>query len=125
MTIQHMLTTDRNHVKMSVDNIDTASDDVSFLLSISACIYMCHKPKTLKKRRTSEFFFKFNGKQLHQVLKLQRTINFVADPRNQKTVLNIETLDKLEVVKIPQGKFLVLVNTVNRSGRRARERKRW
>ncbi|KAJ8524631.1 hypothetical protein ON010_g16486 [Phytophthora cinnamomi] len=52
-----------------------------------------------------------------QVLKLQKVINFVADPRNQAAVEKLETLDALEVVDRPQRKFLVLVNPVSGSGR--------
>ncbi|CAH0475175.1 unnamed protein product [Peronospora belbahrii] len=116
----HVLTADGEPVKTPGDTIDpqkSAEHKTSFLLGLYACVCLNHRPKTLKKRKTSEFFFKFDGKQLHQVLQLQRTINFVADPRNQATVQQVKTLDDLDVIEQARRKFLVLVNPVSGPGR--------
>ncbi|CAI5703648.1 unnamed protein product [Peronospora effusa] len=113
----HVLTVDGEHVKTSGDNLDTVAANTLFLLSIFACICSSDRVNTLKTRITREFVFRFNGKQLQQVLQLQRTINCVADPRNYETVQQLKTLDELEVVERPQRKFLILVNPVSGSGR--------
>ncbi|RQM12641.1 hypothetical protein DD237_007847 [Peronospora effusa] len=113
----HVLTVDGEHVKTSVDNLDTVAANTLFLLSIFACICSSDRVNTLKTRITREFVFRFNGKQLQQVLQLQRTINCVADPRNYETVQQLKTLDELKVVERPQRKFLILVNPVSGSGR--------
>ncbi|KAG6614371.1 putative sphingosine kinase [Phytophthora cinnamomi] len=68
----HLLTADGEHVQTPVD-ADAVQDDTKFLLGIFACLCKTHKPNTLKKRRISEFFFRFSGKQMPQVLKLQKT----------------------------------------------------
>ncbi|KAG7378311.1 Sphingosine kinase 2 [Phytophthora pseudosyringae] len=109
----HVLTADGEHVETPAD----VQNDTKFLLGIFACVCKSHKPNTLKKRRVSEFFFRFEGKQMQQVLKLQKLINFVADPRNQEAVQKLESLDELEVVERSQRKFLVLVNPVSGPGR--------
>ena len=120
----HVLTADGEHVKTSVDNLDTVAATTPFFLSIFACICSSHRPNTLKTRTTREFSFKFDKKQLQQVLQLQRTINFVADPRNYATVQKVTTLDELEILERPQRKFLVLLNPVSGPGKRKRERAR-
>ncbi|ETK88300.1 hypothetical protein F441_07586 [Phytophthora nicotianae CJ01A1] len=109
----HVLTADGELVQTPVD----VQNDRKFLLGVFACICKSHKPKTLKKRRLEEFFFRFTGDQMQQVLKLQKIINFAADPRNQENVEKLESLDQLEVVEQPQRKFLVLVNPVSGPGR--------
>ncbi|KAG3071292.1 hypothetical protein PC121_g9286 [Phytophthora cactorum] len=109
----HVLTADGELVQTPVD----VQNDAKFLLGVFACVCKNHKPKTLKKRRVEEFFFRFKGEQMQQVLKLQKIINFVADPRNQEIVEKLESLDQLEIVERPQRKFLVLVNPVSGPGR--------
>ncbi|POM72946.1 Sphingosine Kinase [Phytophthora palmivora] len=109
----HVLTADGEHVEPSAD----AAPDAKFLLGIFACVCKSHKPKTMKKRRLTEFFFRFEGKQMQQVQKLQQVVNFVADPRNHELVQKLENFDTLEVVERPQRKFLVLVNPVSGPGR--------
>lgn len=109
----HVLTSDGELVQSPVD----VQSDAKFLFGVFACVCKSHKPKTMKKRRVEEFFFRFKGQQMPQVLKLQQLVNFVADPRNQETVEKLESLDQLEVVARPQRKFLVLINPVSGPGR--------
>nr|KAE8927889.1 hypothetical protein PF009_g21954 [Phytophthora fragariae] len=111
----HVLTADGEHVQTPVD-VDVDAD-AKFLLGVFACVCKSHKPKTLKKRRLSEFFFRFSGQQMPLVLKLQEVVNFVADPRNQAAVEKLQSLDAVEVVSRPKRKFLVMVNPVSGQGR--------
>ncbi|GMF19540.1 unnamed protein product [Phytophthora lilii] len=111
----HVLTADGEHVQTPLD-VDTVDRNANFLLGIFACVCKHHKPGTLRKRRLSEFFFRFSGQQMQQVLQLQRLINFVADPRNQKTVEAVESLETLKIEDRSPRKFLVLVNPVSGAG---------
>ncbi|KAG1694324.1 hypothetical protein DVH05_021676 [Phytophthora capsici] len=112
----HVLTADGEHIQTPLD-IDTVAKDSKFLLGIFACVCKSHKPNTLKKRRLTEFFFRFDGKQMQQVLKLQQVVNFMTDPRNQEKVEKVTSLDDLELQELPKRKFLVLVNPVSGPGR--------
>lgn len=92
-------------------------DDAKFLLGIFACVGSSNKVSPLKKRRMKEFLFRFDGRQMPQVLKLQKVINFVTDPRNQE---KLGSIDQLKLVDQRPRKFLVLVNPVSGSGRALR-----
>ncbi|GMF44400.1 unnamed protein product [Phytophthora fragariaefolia] len=92
----HLLSADGEHVTAPVD-ADAEQGDATFLLGIFACECKSHKPNALKKRRLCEFFFRFRGSHMQHVLKLQKLINFVADPRNQAAVEKLESLDALEI----------------------------
>ncbi|KAL4093040.1 hypothetical protein PRIC1_012029 [Phytophthora ramorum] len=112
----HVLTADGEHVQAHLE-VNAVKDEDQFLLGIFACVCKSHKPKTLKKRRLSEFFFRFSGKHMQHVLQLQKLLNFVADPRNQQVVQSAESLETLQVQETSPRKFLVLLNPVSGAGR--------
>ena len=114
----HVLTADGQPIDAAVD--DSAGADptyASFVLTVYVCgPQQLRSPKTLKKRKTSEFVFRCTTQQLPQVVRLQQCINFLADPRNQERRQQVETLDDLELVERPARKYLVLVNPVSGPG---------
>ncbi|KAG7382293.1 Sphingosine kinase 2 [Phytophthora boehmeriae] len=110
----HILTADGELVKTPVT--DCGLDD-KFLLGIFACVSKNHKKGTLRKRRLAEFFFRFSGSQMPQVLQVLKTVNFVVDPRNYNKVQQVASVDELQLDEKPARKFLVLVNPVSGPGR--------
>ncbi|TDH67301.1 hypothetical protein CCR75_009402 [Bremia lactucae] len=93
------------------------ANDGKFLLGIFACMCSSHKPNAMKKRRLYKFFFRFDGKQMPQVLKLLKVINYVTDPRHGEIISKVESLEQLQVIDRQPRKYLVLINPVSGPGR--------
>lgn len=112
----HILNEDGEHLAIPVD-VATVATAKTYVFALFAYTAKYTRPGKLKHRQLREWYFRFPGHEMGDLVTLMTWVNYLADPRSTAAVAAATKLDDVRPVVRTNRKFYVILNPVGGAGK--------